>query len=139
MSELQFGSQRDGDNVQLPVNDLYCSGVRGTTESLPILTSGEAENSLLALIAARATGLASGFPAAISICGFLGFGSFTETTDAVPTADLLSPVSYMTNLSPVVMAARFRRATGLCTPSQTVFLSFCRSAKEYSLGSVFSK
>src|SRR5215831_7255088 len=45
----------------------------------------------------------------------------------------------MTRRVPGFISARFRRATGLCTPSQTVALSRCKSANEYAEGSVLSR
>src|SRR5262250_2302282 len=53
-----LGRRTDHD-VQSPVRNLYCGAVRGTTESLPSRTSAESANSLLFLISARVTGLAT--------------------------------------------------------------------------------
>jgi hypothetical protein len=78
---------------QAPVKSSYCAFVKGTTESLPIRTSGESAKSLFALISSSDTGLASAFPALITTTGFLGSEAFTETTVAVPTALRRSPVS----------------------------------------------
>src|SRR5467141_2219169 len=77
----------------LPVKVLYCAFVRGTTESLPWRTRGESENNLSSLIFAKDIGFASAFPALIVTTGFLESEASTETTLAVPTAHLQSPVS----------------------------------------------
>src|SRR2546427_3863808 len=78
---------------QLPVKALYWALVKGTTESLPWRTRGEAANSGLDLISAKVTGFASAFPALILTAAFVGFERSTETTDAVPTALLRAPDS----------------------------------------------
>src|SRR5712664_3050825 len=113
-----------------PARALYCALVSGTTESLPWRTSGESAKSGLDLIWASDAGFGRALPALIFTCGLLGFAASTETTVAVPTAVLWSPDC---------MPRRFRSATGLETPSQIVAPSFCRSAKEYSDGSVFRR
>src|ERR1700730_2009675 len=75
------------------VRILYCAEVRGTTESRPCRTSGESSNSESAFICPRETGCFIGGPALIVMMGFLGSSLFTDTTVAVPTALLMSPVS----------------------------------------------
>src|SRR5882762_9638498 len=77
----------------LPVKALYCARVRGTTESLPWRTRGESANNLSSLICAKDVGFASAFPALIVTTGFLELEALTDTTLAVPTAHLWSPVS----------------------------------------------
>src|SRR5579872_6885034 len=76
-----------------PVRNLYCAELRGTTLSLPCRTSGESANDLFALTSPRVTGSPSAFPALTVTRGFFGSESSTETTVAVPTALLWSPVS----------------------------------------------
>src|SRR2546430_13904004 len=79
--------------TQSPVKDLYWLLVRGTTERRPMRTSGESLKSLLDLICAKDIGFASTFSALILTAGFLESEASTETTVAVPTALLRSPVS----------------------------------------------
>src|SRR5262249_468650 len=82
-----------GSGNQSPVKDLYWAAVSGTTERRPMRTRGESVNSLLDLISPSETGRVSAFPALILTTGFWGLEESTETTEAVPTADLCSPVS----------------------------------------------
>src|SRR6266436_9707520 len=84
---------RAGLENHSPAKNLYWAPVSGTTESRPIRTRGESLKSLLDLISPKVTGLAIGFPALISTEGFLRSAASTETTEAVPTALLWSPVS----------------------------------------------
>src|SRR5512146_2287270 len=78
---------------QSPLRNLNCAVFSGTTLNLPWRTNGESAKSLCALISAKVTGLPSAFPILIFTRGFLGSEASTETTDAVPTALLCSPVS----------------------------------------------
>ncbi len=79
--------------IQEPVSTLYWALVSGTTESLPWRTRGESANSGLDLIWASDMGLGRALPALIFTWGPLGLEASTETTAAVPTAVLWSPVS----------------------------------------------
>src|ERR1700730_3170192 len=63
----------------------YCSSVKGTTDNLPILTSGDWANNLFPLICASETASGNALPALIFTCGFFGSLAFTDTTVAVPT------------------------------------------------------
>src|SRR5436305_4977396 len=130
---------RNSQPNQARVNHPYCLSVKGTTLSRPCRTNGESEKSLFALTSARLVGFASALLALILILGFFESEGSTETTVAVPTALFTSAVSYMTSRSPGFMARRFFSATGFETPSQMVSLSRCKSANEYSEGSVFRR
>ena len=79
--------------IQEPMSTLYWALVSGTTESLPWRTRGESANSGLDLIWASDMGLERALPALILTWGPLGLEASTETTAAVPTAVLWSPVS----------------------------------------------
>src|SRR5882672_72697 len=91
--ETDTKPQQGPASNHLPIKNPYCAAVSGTTLSLPCRTKGESANSLLALTSASVTGLFNAAPALILTCGFFGSEASTETTVAVPTALLWSPVS----------------------------------------------
>src|ERR1700676_170501 len=99
MAELQAvataiaGRPVHPEQPQALINAAYCSSVKGTTDNLPIFTSGDCANSLFPLICSSKTASRNAFPALILTCGFLGSFTTTATTVAVPTALLRSPVS----------------------------------------------
>ena len=62
-----------------------------------------------------------------------------EAARAIPATAFSAPVWYTKTRSPFAISRMFLRATGFRTPSHTPLPFACRSAKEYSDGSVLNR